>query len=159
MSESPRSRPGVEYLLLGLVVVGALFAWLTRGSTPKDERPPAPAWTPPAVNPAATDTAGWIAHARKTRRKIPYDAAAMVLPESLCVMMAQARIGYALHDSATGEITDRYAVGDPETGAGDSTILEGIAHTASGKVVDFRCSGPTLETHPSIPYVEYKQRP
>ena len=159
MSESNRSRPGVELLLVGLVVAAGLFAWLTRGSMPKGERPPPPAWTPPAVNPAATDTAGWLAHARRTRRKVPYDAAALARPESLCVLMAQAQIGNALHDSATAEISDRYAVGDPETGAGDSTILEGLAHMSSGKVVDFRCSGPNFATHPSMTYLTYRQRP
>ena len=69
-----------------------------------------------------------------------------------------AQVGFALRQTLTAEITAAYGVGDPESGAGDSLIAEGVARSPTGLVSDFRCSMAHLSGYAGSPVITHRER-
>lgn len=144
MSGTGKKLPIVEIVIFALVVVGAVFAWNTRASRASANGAPAPGptWTPHAAP---------RAHHRPALSREATDRA-----EGLCLTMVKSQLGWRLKDSVTtAEATDRYGVGDHDSGVGDSLIVEGVAKTASGATHSFVCSMATLSSYYGSPAISF----
>lgn len=151
MSDAQKKLPIVEIVIFALVVMGAMIAWNTRASRA----------IPPGAKPAAgaqpAPTSGWSAKAApRAHHRPPLSSEATDRAEKLCVGMVTTQLAWRLKDSvATAEATDRYGVGDHDSGAGDSLIVEGIAKTASGATHRFACSMGTLSSFYAGPFITF----
>ncbi|HEX8850962.1 MAG TPA: hypothetical protein VF761_15630 [Gemmatimonadaceae bacterium] len=151
MSDTEKKLPIVEIVIFALVVIGAAIAWNTRASRA----------IPPGAKPAAgvqpAPASGWSAKAaRRPHHRPPLSAEATDRAEQLCVDMVRTQLAWRLKDSVvTAEATDRYGVGDHDSGAGDSLIVEGTARTVSGATHRFACSMSTLSSFYGGPLITF----
>ena len=143
MSGTEKKVPIVEIVIFVLVVIGAVFAWNTRASRAAAKGAPTqgPTWAPRA--------------APREHHRPPLSREATDRAEALCLTMVRSQLGWRLKESVTAEASDRYGVGDHESGVGDSLIVEGVAKTASGATHRFECSMATLSSYYGSPTVTF----
>ncbi|HEX2779658.1 MAG TPA: hypothetical protein VHM30_09175 [Gemmatimonadaceae bacterium] len=136
--------PWIDLLILVVAVAGAALAWRTRASRAATEGGPrsGPTAAAPAPRPAP-----------RQRRESPLSRDATERSVNLCIEMVRSQFEFWLREPVTAETKDVYGVGDPESGAGDSLIAEGIAKTASGRTVDFHCSMAHLGGYGGSPVI------
>ena len=91
------------------------------------------------------------------RRGSPFNDSLTTRAESLCVMRVEANLGTQLRETFTARVTDRYGVGDPETGAGDSLDFDGVALAPSGRVSSWHCGMANLGAYPGSPVVTHTE--
>ena len=139
----------IELLILVVAVAGAVFAWRTRGSRASDFPGTSSATT------ASPTPAPPRRPALRRRHASPLSAEATARSEALCLTMAQSQLGFSLKEPVTVEATDRYGVGDMDTGAGDSLIVEGIARTEAGRTMKFQCSMAHLNGFGGSPFITH----
>ena len=151
MSDTQQKLPIVEIVLFALLVIGATIAWNTRASRA------IPVGAKPAAGAQPAPSSGWSAKAApRPHHRPPLSGEATDRAEQLCVGMVTTQLGWRLKDSVTSAVaTDRYGVGDHESGAGDSLIVEGTAQTASGATHRFSCSMSTLSSFYGGPLITF----
>ena len=119
------------------------------------------------VAPQAPIAESRFARSQRRRRSSPVNPAATKAAEARCLAQAGGFVAFQYGSETRRplvEVTDIYGVGDPETGAGDSLIIEGTArltnreprvwHCALAAFDRDRVGGPAvtvLETWPTIP--------
>ena len=152
MSETEKKLPIVEIVIFALVVLGAVFAWNTRASRAATEHARGSDHAP-AAGPR------WAPHAAPREHHRPaLSSEATDRAEKLCLDMVRSQLGWRLKESVTAEMTDRYGVGDHDSGVGDSLIVEGVAKTASGTVHRFVCSMATLSSFYGSPAISFPEQ-
>lgn len=155
MSDTQRKLPIIEIVIFALVVIGAVVAWSTRASRA------VPTGATPAAGAHPAPSTGWSAKAApRQHHRPPLSEEAADRAEALCVMGVKTQLAWRLKDSVTtAEATDRYGVGDHESGAGDSLIVEGTARTATGATHRFACSMATLSSFYGSPFITFPDLP
>ena len=133
-----RSNATVVLALVAVVAAaGAIYTFTTHGGGGKPGVP-----------------ASWVPNGH--HRASPLSAEATQRAEQRCLDQAKAWLPQEIREAVDSlAITDRYGVGDPESGAGDSLIVEGRGRLASGGVTEFRCSMADLGPYAGGPYLTH----
>lgn len=152
MTRATPKWPRLELVLFILAAAGAALAWSTRARRTAGEAPAAHG------DSAATPAAPKRRDTSRARHESPLSPEATLRAREMCAMMVRAQVGFALKEDLTTEVTDAYGVGDRETGAGDSLIVEGLARMPSGRVSEFRCSMANLGAYAGSPYITHRER-
>ena len=105
----------------------------------------------------APATPAAIGAPRELRHRSPFDGAATTRAESICVNRVEANLQSQLGEPYVARVTDRYGVGDMDTGAGDSLDFDGTARSASGRLRIWHCGMANLGAYPGGPMITHSE--
>ena len=91
------------------------------------------------------------------RHGSPFNDSLTARAESLCVRQVESNVSFQIHEPVAAKVMDRYGVGDPETGAGDSLDFDGLARTPSGVIISWHCSSANLGAFPGSPMISHSE--
>ena len=154
MSDRPAWLRG-DLIAAAVVVVALAFALLSRewraagGATASDARNASAAIAP--FRAPKLDVPVRPHHAS------PFNDSLTARAESLCVRMVESQIGFQLKEPVSATVTDRYGVGDQETGAGDSLDFDGLGRTPSGRIRAWHCGMANLGAYPGSPRITHTE--
>jgi hypothetical protein len=96
-----------------------------------------------------------VARPRGPRHDSPFNDIVTARAETLCVKSVESQVGFQLKETISATVMDSYGVGDPDSGAGDSLDFDGVARTASGRVLAWHCSMANLGAFPGSPTITH----